>query len=106
MEFKVIDMLRKILSCDCVDGREVTHAILEEKDRLAKLKKLTLSDLKPGMLVLMIDEGRKVYYRQKNKTKIAAVCMSPLFRSGPESEENAGKKWNSQSFPPSTFFSL
>lgn len=52
----------------CRDGTQVSAAILEEKD-MAKLKKLTISELKPGMLLLTTDEGRK---REKG-----AACMSP-----------------------------
>jgi hypothetical protein len=65
-----LDVIRAILSCVQADGRHVSDVILEEKQE-AKLKKVTVSDLCPQVLVLAMDEGRK-----RNQT---AACMSPLF---------------------------
>ena len=86
----IIEALQELLSCKAVNGNTASHAILEENDPLAKLQKITLSELKPGMLVLHIDNGRKVLYEQAKKQKIAAVCMSPLFRTDGIREHNCG----------------
>ena len=72
----VVEAIKELMGCDLVDGATHTHALLEEKDPTAKLKKLTLSDLNKGMLLLKVDEGRKV---MKGKRKVLD-CMSPLFR--------------------------
>lgn len=66
-----LDALRALLGCVQADGAHVSDVILEEKNE-AKLKKLTISGLAPGILVLATDEGRK---RDKS-----AACMSPLFK--------------------------
>lgn len=66
-----LDALRALLKCVVADGARVSDGILEERNE-AKLKKLKISGLAPGMLLLEIDEGRK---RDK-----AAACMSPLFK--------------------------
>ncbi|MDP2363963.1 MAG: hypothetical protein Q8M94_09370 [Ignavibacteria bacterium] len=65
-----LDAIKAILSCVQADGSQVSDALLEEKNE-AKLKKLQISELAPGMLLLATDEGRK-----RNK---ASACMSPLF---------------------------
>jgi hypothetical protein len=71
--------LHALLGCVHADGTKVSAAILEEKD-MAKLKKLTISELKPGMLLLTTDEGRK---REKG-----AACMSPLFKEDGTFDQN------------------
>lgn len=75
----VLEALRALLGCIQADGAQVSDAILEEKNE-AKLKKLTISDLTPGMLLLATDEGRK---REK-----AAACMSPLFKDDGAYDQN------------------
>ena len=72
----VVEAIKALMRCELVDGATQTHAILEEKDPAAKLKKLTIADLKKGMLLLKVDEGRKIV---QGKRKVAD-CMSPLFR--------------------------
>lgn len=71
----VIEKIVNLMHCEKVDGRTADHALLEETDTTAKLKKLTLSDLQTDMLVLKIDAGRKVVQGRS----VVAVCMSPLF---------------------------
>ncbi len=71
-----LDAMRVLLSCIQADGCHVSHVNIEEKDELAKLKRLCLSELKPQMLVLAIDEARKV---KNDKNQTLRVCMSPLF---------------------------
>lgn len=80
----MIEALLKLLSCRIVDGRQASEAIIEEKDVSAKLKKITLSDLQPGILVLLIDEGRKV----RLGGKVVIDCMSPLFNITGDSHHN------------------
>lgn len=70
-----LDVLQALLSC-AEDNRERTDVFLKEKDPIAKLKKLHLSELDNNMLVLAIDEHRKIKNRQG---KVLKVCMSPLF---------------------------
>lgn len=72
----VVEAIKALMGCEVVDGAAQTHAILEEKDPAAKLKKLTIADLKKGMLLLKVDEGRKIV---QGKRKVAD-CMSPLFK--------------------------
>jgi hypothetical protein len=74
-----LDAIKAILSCVQADGNHVTDVILEEKQE-AKLKKLIISDLVPGMLLLATDEGRK---REK-----ASACMSPLFSTDGKLDQN------------------
>jgi hypothetical protein len=74
-----LDALRALLGCIQADGMHVAHAILEEKNE-AKLKKLTISDLTDGVLVLGTDEGRR---REK-----ASACMSPLFKDDGSHDQN------------------
>lgn len=62
-------VVRALLSCIQADGAHVSSAYIEEKQE-AKLKKIHLTELTPGMLLLAVDEGRKLE---------RAVCMSPLF---------------------------
>jgi len=62
--------IKNLLRCVHADGNQVTHAYLKETERDAKLKKICLSNLTPGMLILDIDKKRKL---EKN------ICMSPLF---------------------------
>ena len=71
--------LKAMLSCVQADGSQVSDVILEEKQE-AKLKKLQISELAPGMLLLATDEGRK---RDK-----APACMSPLFATDGMYEQN------------------
>lgn len=63
-------------------GREIS-GIAESDYADAKLKKLTISELSNGILLLAMDEGRK---QSKTKTKIE--CMSPLFRIGGKYNHN------------------
>jgi hypothetical protein len=75
----VLEALRALLGCVQADGAQVSDAILEEKNE-AKLKRLTISELAPGMLLLATDEGRK---RDK-----APACMSPLFKDDGAYDQN------------------
>lgn len=74
-----LEALRALLGCIQADGAQVSDAILEERNE-AKLKKLTISALAPGMLLLATDEGRK---RDK-----APACMSPLFKDDGAYDQN------------------
>ncbi|MEO6422872.1 MAG: hypothetical protein ABIR84_09395 [Candidatus Nitrotoga sp.] len=74
-----LDALRALLGCIQADGTHVSDAMLEEKQE-AKLKKLTVSELAPGMLLLSTDEGRK-----RNK---GSACMSPLFANDGKYDQN------------------
>ncbi len=80
----VIEALKTLLSCDMADGSSLSHVLLEEKDPTAKLKKIIISELRPGMLALMIDEGRKIKWSGKS----VAVCMSPLFTTTGDNDHN------------------
>lgn len=71
--------IKGMLSCVQADGSQVSDVILEEKQE-AKLKKLQISELVPGMLLLATDEGRK---RDK-----APACMSPLFANDGKYDQN------------------
>ena len=74
-----LSALRGLLACIQADGAQVSDVILVEKNE-AKLKKLTISGLMPGMLLLATDEGRK---RDK-----ASACMSPLFNGDGVYDQN------------------
>lgn len=74
-----LDAIKAILSCVQADGAQVSDVLLEEKQE-AKLKKLQISELAPGMLLLATDEGRK---RDR-----ASACMSPLFANDGVFEQN------------------
>lgn len=71
--------LRALLGCIVADGTQVSDVILEEQNE-AKLKKLTISELSPGVVVLATDEGRK---RDKEP-----ACMSPLFKVDGDYDQN------------------
>lgn len=86
----LLEAMQELLSCKVVDGKTASHAILTESDPSAKLQKITLSDLPRGMLVLYIDDGRKVSYRSGTRQKTAAVCMSPLFSTINGKDHNCG----------------
>lgn len=74
----IVKALLELLSCKSFNGHSVTHGHLEEQNE-SKLKKLTITNLRPGMLILHIDEGRKITYSCAGQDKTAAVGMSPLF---------------------------
>lgn len=74
-----LEALRALLGCIQADGAQVSDVLLEERNE-AKLKKLTISALSPGMLLLATDEGRK---RDK-----APACMSPLFKDDGVYDQN------------------
>jgi hypothetical protein len=74
-----LDALKAILSCIHADGEHVSDALLEERQE-AKLKKLKISELAPGMLLLATDEGRK---RERSP-----ACMSPLFANDGKYDQN------------------
>ena len=74
-----LDALRSLLGCIEAAGAQVSDVILEERNE-AKLKKLTISELAPGMLLLATDEGRK---RDR-----ATACMSPLFKDDGAYDQN------------------
>jgi hypothetical protein len=65
-----LEAVKVLLSCIQADNSHVSHVIVEEKQKEAKLKKLTISELEPDVIVLATDEGRK---------RPSLVCMSPLF---------------------------
>lgn len=67
----VLDIIEILLSCVHSNGKHASDAYLIERERVAKLKKVHLSGLTPGMLLLAIDERRKIDNRN--------ICMSPLF---------------------------
>lgn len=79
------EALKAILSCVHSDGNSETHAYIEEKDE-AKLKKLCLSELAPGMLLLATDKGRHIDNQGRKLTRYA--CMSPLFKQDGEFDQN------------------
>lgn len=75
-----LDIIKELLCeerCIRADGSKVSDAYLEEKGRDSTLKKLTLSGLRRGMLLLAIDEGR--IFKKNGKKTIPVPCMSPLF---------------------------
>jgi hypothetical protein len=80
----VVEAMKALMGCELVDGATQTHAILEEKDPAAKLKKLTIADLNKGMLLLKVDEGRKIV---RGKRKVVD-CMSPLFSRDGKHDHN------------------
>jgi hypothetical protein len=65
-----LEALKALLSCVGADGVRGSDVWLEEKDPSAKLKKLMLTELDSGVIVLEPDKGRKIG---------TTVCMSPLF---------------------------
>ena len=72
----VINRLLEMLSCQCVEGSE-EHALLEEFDPSAKIKKILLNGLKTGDLVIMMDAGR---IRKCTKCKREVSYVSPFFK--------------------------
>lgn len=74
-----LDILKAMLSCVQADGSQVSDVLLEERQE-AKLKKLQISQLVPGILLLATDEGRK-----RDKT---SACMSPLFANDGKYDQN------------------
>ncbi len=84
---EIINTLKEILKETIIiaDGNQHSHAILKEEDKEAKLKKLTLKDLKQNMLVITPDKGRKV---SDKEDKTIATCMSPLFKATSKFETN------------------
>ncbi len=80
----VIEALKLLLACEMADGSSVSDAIVKEKDPNAKLKRLTFSELRPGMLALMIDAGRATDIRGRP----TLACMSPLFKATGEYDHN------------------
>jgi len=74
-----LEAIKVLLSCVQADSSNVSHVILEEKQTKAKLKKLTISDLAPDVIVLATDEGRK---------RPSLVCMSPLFSDDGKYDQN------------------
>lgn len=74
-----LDAIKAILSCVQADGSQVSDVLLEERNE-AKLKKLQISQLAPGILMLATDEGRK---RDR-----ASACMSPLFANDGKYDQN------------------
>lgn len=75
-----LDAIKALLSCVQADGIKDYHVNLEEKNENAKLKKLTVSGLEKGIIVLATDEGRK--------TDKFPVCMSPLFSVDGKYDQN------------------
>ena len=82
-----IEALKAILSCVHSDGNSETHAFIEENNE-AKLKKLCLSELAPGMLLLATDKGRTLDTEGRKLGKHA--CMSPLFYIELKSDNPSG----------------
>jgi hypothetical protein len=70
--------VKALLKSIHADGACASSAYLEEKQE-AKLKKIHLKNLTPGMLLLAVDEGRKLD---------KAVCMSPLFATDGVHDQN------------------
>jgi hypothetical protein len=75
-----LDAIKALLSCVQADGIKDAHVNLEEKNTEAKLKRLTISGLESGIIVLATDEGRK--------TEKFPVCMSPLFSIDGKFDQN------------------
>ena len=86
----LLEAMQELLHCESVNGKTASHAILAESDPSAILRRITLSNLAPGMLVLHIDSGRKVFYTSGKQRKTAAVCMSPLFSTTTGRDANRG----------------
>ena len=80
-----IEALKAILSCVHSDGNSKTDAYIEENNE-AKLKKLCLSELTPGMLLLATDKGRNFDNEGRKLGKHA--CMSPLFKQDGKFDQN------------------
>jgi hypothetical protein len=72
----ILDAMKSLLQCILADGSQHSHVILQENDPAAKLKKLTLSELSGGILVIGPDQGRVI--NDKSGKKVAE-CLSPLF---------------------------
>ncbi|AFL69447.1 hypothetical protein [Sulfurospirillum barnesii] len=70
----ILEALKQIIKSSAIlcDGQQQCHAILEERNE-AKLKKLTLSDLKSNHLVIGLDDARKLVCDAR------ITCMSPIF---------------------------
>lgn len=71
--FQALEKLQNSLSCTNFRGDKHTHILIEETDRLAKLKKVTLSAPNGDWFSFEPDKGR-------GKT----AKMSPLLATGPE----------------------
>lgn len=80
-----IEALKAILSCVHSDGNSETHAYIKESNE-AKLRKLCLSELAPGMLLLATDKGRNFDNEGRKLGKYA--CMSPLFKQDGKFDQN------------------
>lgn len=81
----IIQALQKLMSCPLESGLQRSHVFLEEKDPCAKLKKITLSEFSADMLLLGVDEGRKV---KSPKGKPVMDCLSPLFTTSNGGDQN------------------
>ncbi|MDD5717298.1 MAG: hypothetical protein PHW64_05790 [Sulfuricurvum sp.] len=81
----IIDALKSIIKDEAIiaDGNMHSHACIEEKDVSAKLKKLTISDLGQGHLVIGLDGGRIMICDRKE-----FALMSPIFRITKDCDHN------------------
>lgn len=73
----ILTNLNNIFKKDAVlcIGLQASHAVIEEKDDSAKLKKITISDLEKDCLAIGLDEARNI----KNGNKTSKI-MAPMFR--------------------------
>ncbi len=81
----MINSLKKIFhdkAILCI-GSQSNHVTIEEKDNIAKLKKITISELEQNCLVLGLDEARNI-----NHGKKISKVMSPIFRETPDCIHN------------------
>ncbi len=81
----MINSLKKIFhdkAILCI-GSQSNHVTIEEKDNIAKLKKITISELEQNYLVLGLDEARNI-----NHGKKISKVMSPIFRETPDCIHN------------------
>ena len=81
----MINSLKKIFhdkAILCI-GSQSNHVTIEEKDNIAKLKKITISELEQNYLVLGLDEARNI-----NHGKKISKVMAPMFRGTPDCIHN------------------
>ncbi len=80
---RALEAIKQIIKQDAIlaDGAQASHAIIEEKNE-AKLKKLTISELKPEHLVIGLDEARKL------SCDARISCMSPIFEASSVYDHN------------------
>lgn len=88
-----LEAIKVLLNCVQADSSQVAHVIIEEKQNTAKLKKLTVSELAPDVIVLITRERYVIFHTDSKNAKNYGVKSKTRFSPNDANAPSSPKKF-------------